>query len=91
MLTPIQRRTRRAKRALAVRGMTEAVTWSFISHSQAELFGGGQKELQLANPIASDLSDMRPSLLPQMLLMQMLMPLLLPPLLLLMPLLMPPR
>jgi phenylalanyl-tRNA synthetase beta chain len=44
--------------------MTEAVTWSFISHAQAELFGGGQKELQLANPIASDLSDMRPSLLP---------------------------
>ena len=30
----------------------------------AELFGGGQAELALANPIASDLSDMRPSLLP---------------------------
>jgi phenylalanyl-tRNA synthetase beta chain len=28
------------------------------------LFGGGQAELALANPIASDLSDMRPSLLP---------------------------
>jgi phenylalanyl-tRNA synthetase beta chain len=28
------------------------------------LFGGGQLELALANPIASDLSDMRPSLLP---------------------------
>src|SRR4029079_335723 len=31
---------------------------------QAELFGGGGSELSLANPIASDLSDMRPSLLP---------------------------
>jgi len=64
ILTPIQLRTRRAKRALAVRGMVEAVTWSFISKPQAELFGGGQAELALANPIASDLSEMRPSLLP---------------------------
>ena len=64
VLTPIQLRTRRAKRALAARGMVEAVTWSFISKPQAELFGGGQPELALANPIASDLSDMRPSLLP---------------------------
>jgi phenylalanyl-tRNA synthetase beta chain len=44
--------------------MVEAVTWSFIAKPQAELFGGGSKELALANPIASDLSDMRPSLLP---------------------------
>jgi phenylalanyl-tRNA synthetase beta chain len=64
VLTPIQLRTRRAKRALAARGMVEAVTWSFISKPAAELFGGGQAELVLANPIASDLSDMRPSLLP---------------------------
>jgi phenylalanyl-tRNA synthetase beta chain len=64
VLRPIQLRTRRAKRALAARGMVEAVTWSFISRPQAELFGGGNAELSLANPIASDLSDMRPSLLP---------------------------
>jgi phenylalanyl-tRNA synthetase beta chain len=64
ILTAIQLRTRRAKRALAARGMVEAVTWSFISKPSAELFGGGQVELALANPIASDLSDMRPSLLP---------------------------
>jgi phenylalanyl-tRNA synthetase beta chain len=64
ILRPIQLRTRRAKRALAARGMVEAVTWSFISRPHAELFGGGKPELALANPIASDLSDMRPSLLP---------------------------
>ncbi len=64
VLTPLQQRTRRAKRALAARGMVEAVTWSFISHDAAELFGGGAKDLVLANPIAADLSDMRPSLLP---------------------------
>ena len=64
VLTPLQNRTRRAKRALAARGMLEAVTWSFVSKPQAELFGGGKSELSLANPIASDLSDMRPSLIP---------------------------
>ncbi|HZT27808.1 MAG TPA: phenylalanine--tRNA ligase subunit beta, partial [Pseudolabrys sp.] len=64
VLTPIQNRTRKAKRALAARGMTEAVTWSFVSHSEAALFGGGGPELALANPIAAELSDMRPSLMP---------------------------
>src|SRR5688572_9497507 len=64
ILTVLQIRTRAAKRALAARGMMEAVTWSFIPAKHAELFGGGQKELKLANPIASDMSDMRPSLLP---------------------------
>jgi phenylalanyl-tRNA synthetase beta chain len=64
ILTPMQLRTRKAKRALATRGIVEAVTWSFVSKPQAELFGGGKAELALANPIASDLSDMRPSLIP---------------------------
>jgi len=64
VLSAIQLRTRRAKRALAARGMTEAVTWSFIARPHAELFGGGRPELSLANPIAADMSDMRPSLLP---------------------------
>ncbi len=64
VLTPLQTRTRKAKRALAARGLVEAVTWSFISKPQAALFGGGQPELALANPIAADLSDMRPSLIP---------------------------
>src|ERR1044072_1138011 len=64
ILTPLQLRNRRAKRALASRAMVEAVTWSFIGKQQAELFGGGRAELALANPIAADLSDMRPSLIP---------------------------
>ena len=64
VLTPPQTRARKAKRALAARGLVEAVTWSFIAKPQAELFGGGQPELALANPIAADLSDMRPSLIP---------------------------
>jgi phenylalanyl-tRNA synthetase beta chain len=64
VLTSIQLRTRRARRAAAARGMVEAVTWSFVPKARAELFGGGAKALELANPIASDLSDMRPSLVP---------------------------
>ena len=67
ILTTLQIRTRAAKRALAVRGMMEAVTWSFIPAEHAELFGGGKPELKLANPIAADMSDMRPSLLPGLL------------------------
>ncbi len=64
VLTLMQKRARNAKRALATQGLVEAVTWSFISSAQAEAFGGGAAGLKLANPIASDLSDMRPSLLP---------------------------
>ncbi|MCC6777233.1 MAG: phenylalanine--tRNA ligase subunit beta [Hyphomicrobiales bacterium] len=67
VLTSIQVRTRKARRALAARGMVEAVTWSFISKAHAELFGGAKPELALANPIAADLSDMRPSLVPGLL------------------------
>jgi phenylalanyl-tRNA synthetase beta chain len=67
ILTTLQIRTRLAKRSLAARGMLEAVTWSFISKAQAELFGGGATSLSLANPIAADMSDMRPSLLPGLL------------------------
>lgn len=64
ILTPLQRRTRQAKRALAANGLVEAVTWSFVSRHEAALFADGRPDLALANPIAADLSDMRPSLLP---------------------------
>lgn len=64
ILTLAQNRRRLARRALAGRGMVEAVTWSFVSHAHAVAFGGGAAGLVLANPISADLSDMRPSLLP---------------------------
>lgn len=64
ILTTLQIRSRKARRSLAARGLVEAVTWSFLSHKEAELFGGGAAELALSNPIAAELSDMRPSLLP---------------------------
>jgi phenylalanyl-tRNA synthetase beta chain len=67
MLTTLQNRRRLARRVLAARGLDEAVTWSFISAAEAEQFGGGSADLKLANPIASELTDMRPSLLPGLL------------------------
>ncbi len=64
VLTSGQIRRGQARRALAVRGLKEAVTWSFISRTAAEAFGGGTEVLRLANPISTDMSDMRPSLIP---------------------------
>ncbi len=66
VLNPLQKRMLAARRTLASRGFNEAVTWSFIPEVQARLFGGGQPELKLANPISSELTDMRPSLLPNL-------------------------
>jgi phenylalanyl-tRNA synthetase beta chain len=63
-LTPAQRRAELVRRTLATRGLVEAVTFSFISAREAELFGGAQPELRLVNPISADLDAMRPSLLP---------------------------
>jgi phenylalanyl-tRNA synthetase beta chain len=64
VLTDKQKRARRARRLLAGRGMVEAVTWSFIPRREAMLFGGGSDALELANPISTEMSSMRPSLLP---------------------------
>jgi len=53
---------RRVRRAAAARGLDEAVTWSFISEAEAEMFGSAP--WRLANPISEELKVMRPSLLP---------------------------
>jgi phenylalanyl-tRNA synthetase beta chain len=66
VLTLLQKRTRLARRTLAALALREAVTWSFVSRAAAGLFGGGAPSLALANPIAADLSDMRPSLIPNL-------------------------
>ncbi len=59
--TPMQLRQRKARRAAASRGFTEAITWSFISDKEAAPFGG---HFSLQNPISEDLKVMRTSLLP---------------------------
>jgi phenylalanyl-tRNA synthetase beta chain len=67
VLSKAQRRSRTARRALAVRGFNETVSFSFIARDQARLFGGGDDARQLSNPIASDLDALRPSILPSLL------------------------
>ena len=63
--TPAQRLERRLRRALAARGLDEAITWSFLPLAQADRFGGAA--WTLANPISTDMAAMRPSLLPGLL------------------------
>lgn len=70
VLTSNQSRVRRTRRTLAGRGLTEAITWSFITKEEAEAFGGGDETLTLANPISVEMSVMRPSLLPGCLLLR---------------------
>jgi len=65
-VTPAQRRVREARRALAGRGLVEAVTFSFMPSGHAALFGGERPDLLLANPISADLDCMRPSILPNL-------------------------
>jgi phenylalanyl-tRNA synthetase beta chain len=63
VLTLRQRRMRDARRTMAARGYAEAVSWSFQPNEWAQLFGGGDAKLVLANPIAAELNTMRPSAL----------------------------
>jgi phenylalanyl-tRNA synthetase beta chain len=65
-VSPERRRALSARRALAARGMNEAVTWSFTETRWAEMFGGGGEALRLDNPISAEADMMRPSLLPNL-------------------------
>ena len=67
VLTPMQQRERMARRTAAALGYDECVTYSFIDAGAAALFGGGDDASRLENPISSEMSHMRPSLLPGLL------------------------
>jgi phenylalanyl-tRNA synthetase beta chain len=60
-LSPRQARTALARRTLAAAGMVECVTFSFLAHAQAGLFGANPPQMRLSNPIASDLDQLRPT------------------------------
>lgn len=68
--TPMRSRIRLARTALASRGMSECITWSFLTKELAMKFGandnGNADSLTLSNPISEDLSQMRPSILPNL-------------------------
>ncbi len=67
ILTPMQRRENMAKRTIATLGYNECVTYSFIDKTSAKMFGGGDDATMLDNPISSEMSHMRPDLLPGLL------------------------
>ncbi len=67
ILTPMQKRERAARRQLAGLGYNECVTYSFIDGAAAALFGGGDDAVLLENPISSEMTHMRPDLLPGLL------------------------
>jgi phenylalanyl-tRNA synthetase beta chain len=56
-----------ARKTLAAKGLLEVVTYSFIKPEDAKTFGGGNEALQLQNPISVELSEMRPSIIPNLL------------------------
>ena len=61
-------RLKQARRSLVERGYCEAITFSFITDALAEAFAPEEPPIRLANPIASDMAVMRPSLVPGLLL-----------------------
>lgn len=67
ILTPNQRRAATARRALAQAGFNECVTYAFIDQEGAAAFGGGGEDVKLDNPISSEMSHMRPDILPGLL------------------------
>ena len=67
VMTPQQRRLQLARRTCAALGYNEVVSYTFIDKAAAALFGGGTDATMLANPISSEMSHMRPDLLPGLL------------------------
>ncbi|UXU76023.1 MULTISPECIES: phenylalanine--tRNA ligase subunit beta [unclassified Paracoccus (in: a-proteobacteria)] len=67
VLTPLQRREALARRMAASLGYNECVTYSFIDQAAATLFGGGGDAVRIENPISSEMTHMRPDLLPGLL------------------------
>ncbi len=67
ILTPMQRREIVARRQMAALGYNECVTYTFVDKAAAEMFGGGGDATMIANPISSEMSHMRPALLPALL------------------------
>lgn len=67
ILTPLQQRERTARRTIAALGYNECVTYSFIDEAAAKLFGGGTDAVRVDNPISSEMSHLRPDLLPGLL------------------------
>ena len=67
ILTALQVKERSARRTIAALGYNECVTYSFIDAEAAGLFGGGAEAVRIDNPISSEMTHLRPDLLPGLL------------------------
>ncbi len=67
VLTAAQRREGMARRTAAALGYSECVTYSFIDAASAALFGDKAGACRLDNPISSEMTHLRPDLLPGLL------------------------
>ncbi|MEK7801151.1 MAG: phenylalanine--tRNA ligase subunit beta, partial [Pseudomonadota bacterium] len=68
--TPRGAKSRKCRTALAASGLQECVTYSFMKEDLAEIFGANDHQnaprLKLLNAISVDLTQMRPSILPNL-------------------------
>lgn len=66
--TTLLSRGRKARTALAGRGLNECVTWSFMAQQQAKIFTAANEDngLEIQNPISAEMNRMRPTILPNL-------------------------
>ena len=67
VLTPLQKRIMRVRRGIVSLGMNECMSYSFIDEKSAEIFAEENAPIALLNPISSEMTHMRPSIIPGLL------------------------
>ena len=67
VLTAFQKRVSRLRRGVVSLGMNECISYSFIDEKSAKLFSHENQSVMLLNPISSEMTHMRPSVLPGLL------------------------
>ena len=67
VLTTLQNRIAKLRRQIASLGMNECVSYSFIDEKSSDFFAVSDKPTVLVNPISSEMSHMRPNLIPGLL------------------------
>ena len=67
VLTPLQNRIARLRRQISFSGMNECVSYSFIDEKSSKFFAVSDEPTVLINPISSEMTHMRPNLIPGLL------------------------
>ena len=67
VLTVLQCRISSVRRQIASSGMNECVSYSFIDEKSSDFFAVNDKPTVLVNPISSEMTHMRPNLIPGLL------------------------